>query len=29
VPAAAGAVTLSTALSLFTISFWLWMIGVG
>lgn len=29
VPAAAGAVTLSTVLSLFSISFWLWLIGVG
>jgi predicted permease len=29
VPAAAGAVTLSTSLSVFTISFWLWMTGVG
>jgi malonate transporter len=25
----AGAVTLSTALSLFTVSFWLWVIGIG
>jgi malonate transporter and related proteins len=29
VAAATGAVTLSTTLSLLTISFWLWMIGVG
>jgi predicted permease len=29
VPAAAGAVTLSTSLSVLTISFWLWMTGVG
>jgi len=29
VPAAAGAVTLSTSLSVFSISFWLWMTGVG
>ena len=29
VPAAAGAVTLSTTLSLVTISFWLWLAGVG
>jgi predicted permease len=29
VAAAAGAVTLSTSLSVLTISFWLWMAGVG
>ena len=29
VSAAAGAVTLSTSLSILTISFWLWMTGVG
>jgi predicted permease len=29
VAAAAGAVTLSTSLSVLTISFWLWMTGVG
>jgi malonate transporter and related proteins len=29
VAAAAGAVTLSTTLSMLTISFWLWMTGVG
>jgi predicted permease len=29
VPAAAGAVTLSTSLSVLSISFWLWMTGVG
>jgi hypothetical protein len=29
VPAATGAVTLSTVLSLFTISFWMWLAGVG
>jgi len=29
VAAATGAVTLTTTLSVFTISFWLWMIGVG
>jgi malonate transporter len=29
VPAATGAVTLSTVLSLFTISFWMWVAGVG
>jgi malonate transporter len=29
VPATAGAVSLSTALSVFTISFWLWLLGVG
>jgi predicted permease len=25
----AGAVTLSTALSLFSVSFWLWVLGIG
>jgi hypothetical protein len=29
VPATAGAVSLSTALSVFSISFWLWVLGVG
>ena len=29
VPATAGAVSLSTGLSVFTISFWLWVLGVG
>jgi predicted permease len=29
VPAAAGAVSLSTTISILSISFWLWMIGVG
>ena len=29
VPATAGAVSLSTALSVLTISFWLWLLGVG